>query len=384
LDTAYGTARHAVDAAKEWHQAGTAAAPDHTAVAHGKTASKLAGQAGAKIASWLPPSEATGHAAAGAGTGSKVASWLPHTELAGQATVGAEAGTAAAETAKSASQLVGTTETIEKGGSVWSAAANFVKHNFSQLSQEQQTWMVDSIKDKIVAHPELIGLKDANVVEAGQVVDFSKLDIPFPELATKATKLSAKTISSIAEHLDHPAQAAAEAAPGLEVPTAVNATEANNAVTAGQPIVQPAEAPHINLPDGTVEPLTTTSQAVETSTAAATPVAETAQTVAKAVEIIPFPDKVPAELAASFESFGATWRQLHDAGRVLDSFKSVNLQEAMAPGVLEKLLAAAKDTPDSTRTEVAQKLHALIAKLLEHYDPKTSVEQAIDWLRTHS
>lgn len=121
------------------------------------------------------------------------------------------------EHAKTVAALAGNAvehvEVAQSGDSVWSLTEKFVDHQFPNLSAEQRTWMIDSIKDKIVAHPELANLKDADHLEIGAKVNFDKLGIDFTSVAEKATHLSPEITKGIHEHLASHVDAAASVTP---------------------------------------------------------------------------------------------------------------------------------------------------------------------------
>ncbi len=73
-------------------------------------------------------------------------------------------------------------ETIEKGGSVWRAAEDQLEKHFgkafSDLNEGKQTYIIDALKDKIVADPEkygLAGITDPDQIPVGAKIDFSEL-----------------------------------------------------------------------------------------------------------------------------------------------------------------------------------------------------------------
>ncbi|MGB2580278.1 MAG: hypothetical protein WBC83_01120 [Minisyncoccia bacterium] len=70
-------------------------------------------------------------------------------------------------------------ETIKAGDSVWEMSADQLRahygEKFTGLPQDQQTRIIDAIKDRIVKHPELIGLADADKLAVGQSVDFGSI-----------------------------------------------------------------------------------------------------------------------------------------------------------------------------------------------------------------
>ena len=92
-------------------------------------------------------------------------------------------------------------EIAKAGDSVWSLTDRFVTETFPNLSPEQKTWMVDSIKDTLAAHPELVGLKDINHLTAGAAINFDNVGIDYAAIAGKATVLSQEVTNGIHEHL---------------------------------------------------------------------------------------------------------------------------------------------------------------------------------------
>jgi len=67
-------------------------------------------------------------------------------------------------------------ETAKAGDSIWKMSSEQLKahygEKFTGLPQDQQTRIIDAIKDRVVKHPELIGLADADKLAVGQSVDF--------------------------------------------------------------------------------------------------------------------------------------------------------------------------------------------------------------------
>ena len=73
-------------------------------------------------------------------------------------------------------------ETIEKGDSVWSTTEDQLEKHFgnafTNLDEAKRTYIIDAIKDKIVADPEkygLVGVGDIDNLEAGSKIDFSSV-----------------------------------------------------------------------------------------------------------------------------------------------------------------------------------------------------------------
>lgn len=67
-------------------------------------------------------------------------------------------------------------ETAKAGDSIWKMSSEQLKahygEKFTGLPQDEQTRIIDAIKDRIVKQPELIGLADADKLAVGQSVDF--------------------------------------------------------------------------------------------------------------------------------------------------------------------------------------------------------------------
>ncbi len=73
-------------------------------------------------------------------------------------------------------------ETIGAGGSIWRAAEDQLEKHFGKafadLNEGQRTYIIDALKDKIVADPEkygLTGITDPDQIPAGAKIDFSEL-----------------------------------------------------------------------------------------------------------------------------------------------------------------------------------------------------------------
>ena len=132
------------------------------------------------------PGEVPGEAAAGAEK--------PEPATAPEGTPSTGAGAAAAEAATPQETVAKVFEnaagagaeeyvvTIEKGGSVWRAAEDQLEKHFgaafSNLNEGQQTYIIDALKDKIVADPEkygLIGITDPDSIPVGAKIDFAEL-----------------------------------------------------------------------------------------------------------------------------------------------------------------------------------------------------------------
>lgn len=96
------------------------------------------------------------------------------------------------------------TQTAQAGDSVWKMTKHQLQSHlgvqFAGLSTEQQTYVIDAVKDRIGAHPSLFGLTDINKVNIGQKIDFKTIleDKGFIEKTiTRAQNLTPGQISSI-------------------------------------------------------------------------------------------------------------------------------------------------------------------------------------------
>jgi len=76
----------------------------------------------------------------------------------------------------------GYVETVGAGGSVWRAAEDQLEKHFGKafanLNEGQRTYIIDALKDKIVANPEkygLTGITDPDQIPVGAKIDFSEL-----------------------------------------------------------------------------------------------------------------------------------------------------------------------------------------------------------------
>ncbi|MCK9344703.1 MAG: hypothetical protein M0P64_01100 [Candidatus Pacebacteria bacterium] len=67
-------------------------------------------------------------------------------------------------------------EIAQPGDSVWKMAerglAASLGEKFTALSAEQQTYLIDAVKDQVVGHPDQFGLTDASALQVGQGIDF--------------------------------------------------------------------------------------------------------------------------------------------------------------------------------------------------------------------
>lgn len=72
---------------------------------------------------------------------------------------------------------IGTVEIAHKGDSVWTLTAEQLskRADLSKLSKEQSVWMIDKIKDMIVAQPQEFGLTDPDKLAVNQHLDFAKI-----------------------------------------------------------------------------------------------------------------------------------------------------------------------------------------------------------------
>ncbi len=97
-----------------------------------------------------------------------------HPPVAGAAPDAAAHAGQAAEAAK-----VEPVEVVKKGDSVWKLAKHQLEARFGQeftgLDEARQTYVIDSIKDKIAENPSGFGLHDADTIGVGEKIDFSSI-----------------------------------------------------------------------------------------------------------------------------------------------------------------------------------------------------------------
>ncbi|MFA7319621.1 MAG: hypothetical protein WC022_03450 [Parcubacteria group bacterium] len=81
------------------------------------------------------------------------------------------------EVAKVASDPLGGVETAQEGDSIWKMVARHFEHNteFSTLTSERQTYVINVLKDRIGSHHDVFNLKDIDKIKIGQEIDFSKV-----------------------------------------------------------------------------------------------------------------------------------------------------------------------------------------------------------------
>lgn len=86
---------------------------------------------------------------------------------------------AAKQAVEHASNLTGLTGIQEavKGDSIWKMIGEHIKdnHDFSSLSPERQTYVIDALKDRVANHHAEFGLKNIDKIKVHYKLDFSKL-----------------------------------------------------------------------------------------------------------------------------------------------------------------------------------------------------------------
>ncbi|HCP08602.1 MAG TPA: hypothetical protein DIT25_02275, partial [Candidatus Moranbacteria bacterium] len=102
-------------------------------------------------------------------------------------------------------------QTAEKGDSVWKLAEKQLEERyqdkFSGLDDVKKTYIIDSIKDKIVENPESFGLTDPDKIAIGQRIDFSEIfqnKGGMEEILSRAESIGGK----MAENISQAAEAA--------------------------------------------------------------------------------------------------------------------------------------------------------------------------------
>lgn len=95
--------------------------------------------------------------------------------------VAGQSAEAAAQVAASSPEAlkVDPVEVVKKGDSVWKLARHQLEARFggefTGLDEARQTYVIDSIKDRIAEHPGDFGLHDADTIAAGEKIDFSPI-----------------------------------------------------------------------------------------------------------------------------------------------------------------------------------------------------------------
>jgi hypothetical protein len=129
--------------------------------------------------------EAGGHAAPAAETG---------------AGASVEAGRQAAERAASFKEVT------HKGDSVWKMATDQLHRrlgdNFDKLDAARKAYIIDSIKDRVVANPQEFGLDNVDQLAVGKEIDFTAAfegphAVNLPEVVSHAKELSQQAVDSI-------------------------------------------------------------------------------------------------------------------------------------------------------------------------------------------
>ncbi|MFA5997198.1 MAG: hypothetical protein WC791_01770 [Candidatus Paceibacterota bacterium] len=100
-------------------------------------------------------------------------------------------------------------EIAKPGDSIWKMAeAQLSAHgSLAGLSPEQQTYLIDSVKDQITEHPDQFGITDINTIQVGQGVDFEIIlnDKEFMDNAIASAKgLAPEEVASIANYENAP------------------------------------------------------------------------------------------------------------------------------------------------------------------------------------
>lgn len=101
-------------------------------------------------------------------------------------------------------------QTAQEGDSVWKmAAAQLGAHGaLTDLSPEQQTYLIDSVKDQIAGHPDQFGLTDVNAIQVGQGINFASIlnNKDFMDSALASAKaLNPEEIANISNYAGGPA-----------------------------------------------------------------------------------------------------------------------------------------------------------------------------------
>ncbi len=76
-------------------------------------------------------------------------------------------------------KIISGVEVAEKGDSIWKMAArqlhNRFGEKFDQLDAARKTYLIDAIKDEVAADPEQFGLKNVDILQVDQQVNFSSI-----------------------------------------------------------------------------------------------------------------------------------------------------------------------------------------------------------------
>lgn len=103
---------------------------------------------------------------------------------------------------------------VKKGDSVWKIIDQELGKrldNYGSMSEAQKTYIIDSLKDKVVANPKAFGIENPELITPGQKIDLTSL---FETKATvaKAAKAAASLSKEQLEHIDSLRSAASTAA----------------------------------------------------------------------------------------------------------------------------------------------------------------------------
>ncbi|MBI4093074.1 MAG: hypothetical protein HY420_04080 [Candidatus Kerfeldbacteria bacterium] len=190
-----------------------AAAPDSALAAQADTSHIAAAQPDTSHAAFQPDTTHaaaaqpdTAHAAAPADTSHAAAEPSVVTEpSAEQGTEAATAGTAA----EAAEAKVSAVETVKKGDSLWKVLERQLHERmgerFDNLDEARKTFMIDAMKDQVVANPAEFGLDNADHLEIGQQLDLSHLfssdqAADLNQLHDQAVGLDQHAVDSITQH----------------------------------------------------------------------------------------------------------------------------------------------------------------------------------------
>jgi len=95
-------------------------------------------------------------------------------------------------------------ETVGKGDSIWKMAEDQLEEHygnkFADLDEARKTYMIDAIKDKMIANPEKFGLESIDKLKVGQKVDFSSIfedESELEKISEKAEALKETAVENI-------------------------------------------------------------------------------------------------------------------------------------------------------------------------------------------
>jgi len=260
------------------------------------------------------------------------------------------------ETYKAALEASKHVEVAKPGESTWKLVEHFVDKRGATLSAEQRTWLIDSIKDKIAANPELVGLKDADLIQPGQAIDFDKLGLDYSALTEKATNLSPDVVATIGDQ----SASAVEGIPDVDVSTVteVPASEGTSAVadTSGKVVRRLEDMPvMVEAPDGRLIDL---QDHLRSSTEAVSEMA---------------PELV--EQTKQYHDALTTWGvdKTPEVKHVAtEALKQLTVKEALEPGSIEKAFATSASNDPLLEQRLGQLIRGLL-KSLPEVGPKEKV-----------